>query len=365
MTELTTLEAVAGFLSPAVLFIILVVLHSVIPARRVDGYAHPNTDPAQYRLNGGLVFIAALLIWWFEVTGAPLDWLWRVKWHAIAGGVALSAVLTTWWVFRAPADERNPIVQWLDGRARNMQFRGHVDAKMFLYIFGGTYLALNAVASAAYHEGQFGDAANLGLYLHAAMWVWFVADYFAFERVQLFTFDIIEERVGMKLIGGCIVVYACLYPVALWFLADVPAPDIDPAYNALWLGGAAVVFLAGWVITRGANLQKYTFKRAPDRAFLGFMQPTTISDGKKTILCGGFWGASRHMNYFGEILEALGMALALGHFTNFWAWIYFVYLVVFFVVRERIDDGRCAAKYGELWTEYRAKTRYRLVPGVY
>ena len=37
---------------------------------------------------------------------------------------------------------------------------------------------------------------------------------------------------------------------------------------------------------------------------------------------------------------------------NFWAWIYFVYLVVFFVVRERIDDGRCAAKYGELWTEY-------------
>ena len=73
MTELTTLEAVAGFLSPTALFVILLVLHSVIPALRVDGYAHPNTEPAQYRLNGGIVFIAALLIWWFQLTGAPLD----------------------------------------------------------------------------------------------------------------------------------------------------------------------------------------------------------------------------------------------------------------------------------------------------
>ena len=56
------------------------------------------------------------------------------------------------------------------------------------------------------------------------------------------------------------------------------------------------------------------------------------------------------------------MALALGHFTNAWAWAYFVYLRIFFIVRDRIDDGRCALKYGELWTQYRAKTRYRLVP---
>ncbi len=80
---------------------------------------------------------------------------------------------------------------------------------------------------------------------------------------------------------------------------------------------------------------------------------------------GWFWQAARHMNYTGEILEALGMALALGHLTNLWAWVYFVYLTVFFVVRERVDDRRCAGKYGELWTQYKAKVRYRLVPGVY
>ena len=52
-------------------------------------------------------------------------------------------------------------------------------------------------------------------------------------------------------------------------------------------------------------------------------------DGERKILCNGFWGAARHMNYTGEILEALGMALALGHFTNAWAWMYFAYLTVF------------------------------------
>ena len=107
------------------------------------------------------------------------------------------------------------------------------------------------------------------------------------------------------------------------------------------------------------------FKRAPDRAFLGLIQPATVTDGKRTLLCSGFWGASRHMNYFGEILEALGMALALGHFTNFWAWIYFIYLTAFFVSRERIDERRCAAKYGDLWRQYREKVPHRLVPGLY
>ena len=367
MSELTTLQAVAGFLTPTALFVILLALHIVLPAYRVEGYAHRNVAgaPPQYRLNGLAVFLCALIVWWLGLTTAPLDWLWRVKWHAAAGAVALSVVLTAWIVMRAPRDDRGQLVQWIEGRAYNMQFGGHVDTKMFLYIFGGAYLALNAVSSAAYHFGQYGAASNIGLFLHAAMWVWFVTDYFCFERVQLFTFDIFEERLGFKLIGGCIFVYPLLYPVALWGTAGLPAPDIDPSLNLLWLGGSAAIFLVGWVISRGSNAQKYMFKRAPERAFLGLVRPVTVTDGKRNLLCSGFWGAARHMNYFGEILEALGMALALGHFTNFWAWIYFIYLTLFFVTRERIDERRCAAKYGELWTQYRRKVRYRLVPGVY
>ena len=363
---MTNLEAIAGFLAPTAVFAILLVLHGVLPARRALGYAHPNTTqtPVRYRLNGLLVFAVALAIWAIALL-VPLDWLWRVKWHAIAGATALSVALTVWMVLRTPADDRPGWVQWIEGRSRNVMFGDHVDAKMFLYIYGGILLALNVLAGAAYHVGIYGDALNPGILLHAAMWVWFVADHFLFERVQLYTFDIIEEGVGFKLIVGCIVVYPCLYPVVLWGTAGLPAPDIDPQLDVLWLGGAAVVFLLGWVITRGANLQKYTFRRWPERAFLGFMKPGTVSDGRKTLLVSGFWGMSRHSNYLGEILEALGMALAIGHFANVWTWVYFVYLTVFFIVRERIDDRRCAGKYGDLWTEYRAKVRYRLGPGIY
>ena len=366
MFDADTWRTVAAFLTPVAIFAILLVLHVVLPARQVDGYAYRGAaGTPRYRLNGITVFVVALGIWWLELTLAPLGWLWQVKWHVLAGAVALSIVLTAWLVLRTPADDRRLWVQWIEGRSRNAQFAGHFDTKMFMYIFGGTLLALNAVSSAAYHYGQYGEAANVGLILHAAMWVWFVADYFCFERVQLFTFDIFEERLGFKLIVGCLAVYPCLYPVALWGTAHLPAPDIDPAWNPLWLGGAAAIFLLGWVISRGANLQKYTFKQFPDRDFLGFVKPAVITDGARKILCSGFWGKARHMNYTGEILEALGMALALGHFTNVWAWAYFVYLTVFFVVRERIDDRRCAEKYGELWTQYGARVRYRLVPGVY
>ena len=367
MTDLTTAQTVAAFLTPTAVFAILLALHAIIPARHVDGYAHPSAAGAvdRYRLNGLAVFVVALVIWWLELTLAPLGWLWVAKWHVIAGGLALSVVLTAWVVMSAPADGRGTLVQWMEGRSRTVRFRGDIEAKMFLYIFGTALLGLNAVSSAAYHVGQHPEAVNPGLLLHTAMWVWFVVDYFCFERAQLYTFDIIEERLGFKLVFGCIVVYPCVYPVALWGLADLPGPDIDPAWQPLWLAGAAAVFLVGWVITRGANLQKYTFKRFPERAFLGFMRPATLTDGKRTILCSGFWGKARHLNYTGDILEALGMALALGYFTSPWAWVFFVYLTIFFVSRERMDDGRCAGKYGDLWSEYRGKARYRLVPGVY
>ena len=97
-----------------------------LPALRVDGYAHRNTaaTPPRYRLNGIAVFVCALSIWWLELTPAPLEWFWRVKWHALAGAVALSIALSAWMVLRAPRDDRGLLVQWIEGRSYNVQFRG-------------------------------------------------------------------------------------------------------------------------------------------------------------------------------------------------------------------------------------------------
>ena len=133
-----------GFFTPTAIFVIILVLHVIIPALRVEGYVHEEATaaPVQHRLNGLIVFICVLVIWWFELTTVSIDWLWRVKWSAMAGSVALSVVLAVWLVLRAPADDKRFLLQWVEGCSRNVQFFGHVDVKMFLYIFGGTLLAL-------------------------------------------------------------------------------------------------------------------------------------------------------------------------------------------------------------------------------
>ena len=113
-------------------------------------------------------------------------------------------------------------------------------------------------------------------------------------------------------------------------------------------------------------MQKYTFKRWPDRKFLGLIEPKYIEARDRTILCRGLWGVARHFNYLGEGFLSLAIALVFGYFTNPWAWTYFVFIVSLFAYRQRDDDRHCAEKDGaEKWTKYQARVRCRIVPGVY
>ena len=77
------------------------------------------------------------------------------------------------------------------------------------------------------------------------------------------------------------------------------------------------------------------------------------------------WGVARHVNYLGEILMSLGLALAPGHFGSVWPWLYPAFMIAFMLTRERADERRCAAKYGPLWDRYCERVRYRIIPRVY
>ena len=113
-------------------------------------------------------------------------------------------------------------------------------------------------------------------------------------------------------------------------MAAYPDPGFSPALTTVWLVATAMLFLLGWSISRGANLQKYTFKRWPDRK----------------ILYSGFWGVARHFTYMGEGFLSQSIALVFGHFGAPWAWTYFVFIVTMFTFRQRDDDRHCAEKYG-------------------
>ncbi len=368
--ELSRTEAIAGFFTPLAVFAAFLLAQIILPARRVPGYVidEKTGEPRSYRLNGILVYVIALLVWWFELTGMPRDWFFRSTIYAVAGGTLFAAVFAAIAVLSQPrVASKNPIAEFWTGRAREISlFRDRFDIKMYFYVVGGSMLALNALSGAAYHHERFGDAANPGIYLYAGFFTFYVMDYFIFERVQLYTYDLIHERLGFMLFWGGLIVYGWLFILPLWGMAAHPDPGFSTAWTYVWLIGTASLFLLGWSISRGANLQKYTFKRWPDRKFLRLIEPKYIEVGERKILHSGFWGVARHFNYMGEGFLSLSIALVFGHFANPWAWTYFVFIVTLFTFRQRDDDRHCAEKYGaEKWAEYKSRVKYRIFPGVY
>jgi delta14-sterol reductase len=122
------------------------------------------------------------------------------------------------------------------------------------------------------------------------------------------------------------------------------------------------------------------------------------------LLADGWWGVSRHINYLGDWMLALGMSLATGASSNrrtaaaAWpqsnecrvvrvlppatsaappprppsagvktplTYFYPFYFAILLLHRERRDEHKCAAKYGAAWAEYTRRVPYRIVPWLY
>jgi protein-S-isoprenylcysteine O-methyltransferase Ste14 len=356
----------AGFLAPGVIYAGVLALHLLLPARRVEGYVRDErrSEPLRYRLNGLLVLLVTLALW--AGAGAtrflPWDWLWQQRWPGLAGAATLGLIFSLAIVLTAPPTGASFWSDLFLGRRLNPQgFGGRADTKMFLYLAGATLLELNVLSFAAHHWMAFPGDPSPGVALYVGLFSFFVCEYLLFERVHLYTYDLFAERVGFKLGWGCLAFYPYFYPVGLWATADRP----DPGTPGWALVGSALVFFAGWTLARGANMQKYAFKRDPERVFLGVFEPECVRDERHALLCSGFWAVSRHVNYLGEVLMASGLALSLGYPFAIGPWLYPLYYVLLLGARERDDDRRCAAKYGELWHTYRQRVPYRIVPGIY
>jgi delta14-sterol reductase len=359
-------EFIAGFFAPWLIYALILAMHSCLPARKVIGYVHDRRsgEPLRYRLNGPAVLAVFVCLWALagELRLFPWDWLYRHRWSGLAGSCVLGLIFSFAVVARAESGSRSILSDLYLGRLENMRFfHGRVDAKMFLYLAGATMLTLNLLSFFAHHLALFGTAYSPGVLLYCCLFLWFVVDYVVFERVHLYTYDIFAERVGFKLGWGCLTFYPYFYCIGLWAMAGLPNPHTAPWLLVL----SGFVFFAGWVLSRGANLQKFLFKTSPESALLGILRPDTVTDGEHALLCSGFWGISRHVNYLGEILMAAGLTLSLGRPTAWCIWLYPLYYVALLFPRERADERRCAAKYGELWREYVRRVPRRIIPGLY
>lgn len=360
------MESLIGFFSSWGIFGAIFGLHLLLPARHATGYvaSDQTSELLRYRLNGPLVLVVSLGVWaGLGFSGAmPWDWLWHQRWYGFSGAIVLGVLLSIAVVVTEPTGGKSWLAELYQGRRLNPQmFNRRADAKMVLYLLGAVLLELNLLSFAAHHFLTYPNDPSPGVVLYVVLFTWFVCDYLVFERVHLYTYDLFAERIGFKLVWGCLAWYPYFYVVGLWAVADEPNPKSP--YGFLML--VTVIFFVGWILARGSNMQKYTFKMDPEREFLRLIKPKQLSNGKQHLLCNGFWGVSRHVNYLGEILMAFGLTLCLGWPFEFAPWLYPLYYLALLIPRQIQDDKRCAAKYGDLWADYCAHVPWRIVPKIY
>ena len=353
-----------GLLTPVIAYAVITGLHVLIPTKRTLGYVIDETTGrvTTYRINGRYVLVSSIVIWfllgWFNIV--PYGWLYEVRWPSLIGACVIGLAYSVFIVGRYPSGGRPYLVEFWFGRAKDPQLRGGlIDAKVWFYLIGAVMLQLNVLSCAAYHVLNVSDV-NWGFLASCAMLTWFCFDYLIFEKVHLWTYDYIAERVGFKLGFGCLAFYPYFYAVALWFTATRP----NPGHSVLFTVLCGVLYLVGWSFTRGANMQKYFFKVWPEKKFL-WIAPVAIGSGDHRILTNGYWGLSRHANYFGEIVQAVAVALVVGYAGVWMVWLYPVYYIGLLLSRQADDDKVCKAKYGALWDEYTKSVKHKVIPFLY
>ncbi len=347
------------------LYILVFVLHLIVPGRWVTGYVRDEHTGVllRYRLNG--LRVMAIVVALYLLAGASgliaWDYLYLHRWTNLATACAIGLAFTAAVVL--PAAPRGGLLADLYlGRRENPQLLGgHVDAKMFLYLIGAVMLELNLLSFAAHHIVLYPTDPSPGVLLHVGLFSFFLCEYLYFEEVHLYTYDFFAERLGFKLGWGCLTFYAFFYAVGLWSLADAPNPHTPLPL----LASCGLLFFTGWALARGANMQKFWFKTDPGRPAFGVLVPETLEQDGHRLLVNGFWGLSRHINYLGEITMAVALALSLGYPGAPGPWLYPLYYLVLLLPRQHYDDQRCAAKYGPLWTAYTRRVPYRIIPEVY
>jgi hypothetical protein len=359
------MEKLLGFLTPAFVYFFIFALNAGMPGRWVVGYVtgQNSNEKLKYRLNGLLVLFTVLFTWILLCyTGfLPWDWFYEYRLYSLSGAITSGLIFTFILVVPYSSVRSSFLADFFFGRLENPQlYGGRIDAKMWLYLTGAIMLELNALSFTAHHYIVNGEQASPGIYMATLLLTFFIVDYLTFEEVHLYTYDFMAERVGFKLGWGCIAFYPFFYSIPLWSTVELPAGETHTSLLLIY----GVIFFVSWGLSRGANLQKYFFKKDPTRPFLG-MVPETITDGKNTLLINGFWGLSRHINYLGEVGMAAGIVLCVGHPMLIWPWLYPLYYVVFLMTRQLDDDKRCARKYGALWEQYVNKVPYRIIPYIY
>ena len=288
----------------------------------------------------------------------------------------------------------NMLYDWFIGRELNprvtLPLLGEIDIKEFMELRPGMlgWMLINFAFIAKQHR-TYGFVTDSIVFITAVQSL-YILDGMFMEPAILTTIDIIADGFGMMLAFGDLVWVPFMYSQQVKYLSTHPI-SLGP-----WgLAGMGAMLAIGFGIFRLANLQKNTFKNNPNDPRVRHLEYIETKQGSR-LLVSGWWGVSRHINYFGDWIQSwpyslpTGMAgyTILAPATGFpgaykmadgrevvggtargwgiiFTYFYVLYFAVLLVHREGRDDEKCAKKYGEDWKRYKKLVRWKIIPGVY
>jgi len=345
--------------------ILQVALYFVVPGRSATGMPLSDGSRLEYRMNGLLSFVCTLgivlaAVWsgWMRGSIAYDEFGPLLVTANIAAFAIAAAVFESERERSTAARAKVGIVGYVFGASLNPRI-GHLDLKFFCEARPGLMLWVLLDASCAAKQYELHGFVTTPMILVNAFQFLYVADYFFHEEAIVTAWDIKHERFGWMLCWGDLVWVPFMYTVQAYYLVTHPH---ELAFIATT--GIVLLNMAGYLIFRGANIQKHRFRRDPTRPVWG-RPPVYIRTGSGALLLtSGWWGVARHSNYFGDLLMGLAWCLPTG-FSHPLTYFYIVYFLILLLHRERRDHRMCLDKYGPDWEAYCQKVRWRIVPGLY
>jgi delta14-sterol reductase len=187
-----------------------------------------------------------------------------------------------------------------------LPFFGQVDIKTWCEVCPGLtgwiLLDLAFVAQQYRNYGYISDS----IVFTTAVQAYYVLSSQYNEPAILTMMDITTDGMGFMLSFGDLVWVPFLYSTQARYLAAFPVHLGWPKILAI-----GAVFVLGIYIFKAANNQKHLFRTQPDHPTVRGLSSIKTKRGTR-LLTAGWWGLSRHINYFGDWLQALSAHRACG-----------------------------------------------------
>ncbi|WQF90255.1 Putative sterol reductase [Colletotrichum destructivum] len=396
-------------------YLLSLVLHRILPAKEVYGRKLAQSGrPLKYRFNTfnttivQLVGLAAgtylkgadFVVWTFISD----NYLQLLTANIIIGfALAVYIYIASFSVKPGNSENReiavggdtgNLIYDFYIGRELNprvtLPFFGEIDIKTWFEFCPSLsgWLILN-LAFCAKQYRNYGSLSN-SIIFTTAIQAYYVLEGQYHEAGIVTMMDVIQDGMGFMLSFGDVAWVPFLYSTQTRYLSIYPVHLSWPGLTA-----ASIVFAVGLFIFRSSNTQKRIFRVQPDHPSVKDMPYIQTKRGTR-LLTGGWWGMARHINYFGDWLQASPFSLPTavagyvilpagsavsGAITMLdgrevvqgaargWGMIFTYFYVLYFATllihRERRDNAACSLKYGKDWDEYESLVKWKIIPGLF